>query len=98
MPSEIGSPGSNFGNWLNSGGWYVVVLLLLGAILSIYLSRRRFSRSRDEESEVGTGLGRKLAIVGALFTLIGAISPWTSGAYGVTANGIGGILVYVFGF
>src|SRR5438128_5943615 len=97
MPSEIGSPGSNFGNWLNSGGWYVVILLLLGVTLSIYLSRRRFSRSRDEESEARTGLRRKLAIVGALFALIGAVLPWTSGAYGMTANGIGGILVYVFG-
>ena len=28
---------------------------------------------------------------------MGALLPWTSGAYGMTANGIGGILVYVFG-
>src|SRR5256885_1712023 len=97
MPSEIGSPGSNFGNWLNSGGWYLVILLLLGVLLSFGLSRSGFSRRREQEREAETAVGRKLAIAGALFTLIGAALPWTSGAFGVTANGIDGIFVYVFG-
>ncbi len=98
---------SNFENWWNSSAsaWFKFVLVVWIAVVFVnvivYVRGRR--ERKDVEISPGRILGRVLAVLGGLITLIGLFMPWESidaslpEYYNPTFPGDGAWLVLVFG-
>src|SRR3989442_1374804 len=104
--SLITGPRDPLGDFLNSGGW-IVVILVFAVTVSILANLVVFRRRRRKLGRVETSLGKILAAVGGFITLVATALPWATVTYsdipgsyvflGVAFFGYSSIIVYLFG-